>query len=111
VSKIRIKRSSGTALKEQGMSLALSPDRLSEWKRAFRRSVISHAANGHAFTSEDVLDDVGLPSSEIATNANNAVGAMMNAMAKMGYITKTNERRVARRPSSHGRELAVWIGA
>jgi len=41
-------------------------------------------------------------------NANNAVGAMMNAMARRKVIVKTSMRRQSARASSHGREIAVW---
>jgi len=100
----------GLILKEEGIALALSRHALFEWKREFRRVVRMLAKKGSPFTSEDVLEYTGLPNGDITTNANNAVGAMMNAMAKEGWIRKTNERSKATRPTSHGRELAVWVG-
>lgn len=98
-------------LKEEGMKKALSPPVLVEWKIQFREQVWKMAKTGQRFTSEDVIEIVGLPAGKVSTNANNAVGAMMNALAKRNIIKKTNERRKSRRPNSHGAELAVWIGA
>jgi hypothetical protein len=92
------------------MDLALSPDSIEQWQRDFENEVIRWSKTYYAFTAEDIIDVVGLPSKEIRPNGNNAVGATMNRMAKAGYIKKTNARRKARRPSSHGRELVVWIG-
>ena len=97
----------GLELKESGMEQARQAFDVQAWKARFIATVEEIAASGGLFTSEDVLDRVGLPR-EVKTNANNAVGAMMNALAKRGVIRKTSERRTARRSSSHGRELAVW---
>ena len=63
------------------------------------------------FTSEDVLQRVGLPRPAGTSNANNAVGAMMSGLAKRGIIRKTSKRRPSTRTSSHGREIAVWCKA
>jgi len=98
-------------LKEEGMKRALSPPELTEWKIRFRECTWKLAQSGQMFTSEDVIAVVGLPAGEVAINANNAVGAMMNGLAKSGVIVKTQERRKSRRPNSHGAELAVWIGS
>ena len=103
--------SAGSALRDEGMALALSPDRLATWKDTFRVTVQYLAHHGARFTSEDVVSIVGLPNGEIAKDANNAVGAMMNGLAKRGVIRKTSERRPSRRPTSHGAELAVWEAA
>lgn len=102
--------SEGQALKDQGMERALSPETIEEWKEQFRSATVTLAKSGNGFTSEDVLDRVGLPSGTIKSNANNAVGAMMNGLARRGVICKTTERRPSRRPSSHAAELVVWKG-
>ena len=101
----------GLDLKERGMEQAKSAHDVQTWKQQVVEAVQQLADNGWAFTSEDVLSYVGLPRLEVGTNANNAVGAMMNGMAKRGIIQKTSERRKSRRPSSHGAEIAVWVGA
>lgn len=99
------------AAKDRGTALALSPQRLDEWRQEFTRVVTTWARLGQTFTSEDVVDAVGLPAGEHGTNRNNAVGAMMNALARRGVIRKTAKRVPSRRPSSHGAELIVWTGA
>ena len=101
----------GLDLKERGMEQAKSARDVQTWKQQFVETVQQLAGNGWAFTSEDVLSYVGLPRLDVGTNANNAVGAMMNGLAKRGIIQKTSERRKSRRPSSHGAEIAVWVGA
>lgn len=100
----------GLELKRTGMARALKPDLLAEWKQNFRDAVHVLAREGYPFTSEDVIERVGLPSGDVGTNANNAVGAMMNGLARKGVIRKTGERRLSKRPSSHGAEIAVWVG-
>lgn len=102
----------GQMLKAEGQALALSPDSLDLWRRKFRYwAGILADTPGRYFTSEDVVDLVGLPTGGRAMNANNAVGAMMNALARKGVIVKTSERRPSRRASSHGAELVVWKGS
>lgn len=93
--------------KATGMELALSPEPLTDWKAQFRRWIIQQA-QGSTFTSEDVLDAVGLPSGKVAMNANNAVGAMISGMARKQLIAKTGRRVYSTRKSSHAAELIVW---
>lgn len=100
----------GLELKERGMERAREVFDVQEWKARFIETVTRMAATGRSFTSDDVLLFVGLPR-ESKTNANNAVGAMMNGLARRGVIRKTTERRPAIRACSHGRELAVWVNA
>lgn len=97
----------GLERKDEGMALALTPEGITEWKQAFRDTVFAFP-RGRRFTSEDVLAIVGLPTGEVAKDANNAVGAMVNGLAKRGLIRKTITRVPSRRSSSHGAELIVW---
>jgi hypothetical protein len=97
--------------KDEGMSKALAKEGLDGWKDEFYKAAQYLCDSGDSFTSEDVLDLVGLPSGTIKSNANNAVGAMMNGLARKGKIRKTGERRLSKRPSSHGAELTVWASA
>lgn len=101
-------RMEGLVRKETGMTNALRS--YEEWQDRFRKEVRVLAATRLPFTSEDVLQVVGLPSGQIGKDANNAVGAMMNAAAKDGVVVKTGNRRSASRPSSHGAELTEWRG-
>lgn len=95
-----------TTTKEEGIARAL--DSYQQWQTRFRRAVrvVSHEMN--EFTSEDIVRLVGLPTGEARMNANNAVGAMMNALGRTGMIEKTGARRASTRRSSHGAELTVW---
>lgn len=97
----------GLEEKRAGMALALQPDRIANWKSNFRAYVTNSPA-GERMTSEDVVAVVGLPTGDVAVNANNAVGAMMNGLAKRGIIRKTTIRVPSRRKTSHGAELIVW---
>lgn len=99
----------GLVAKDMGTTVALTASDVQEWKTQFRKRAVFLAATGYPFTSEDIIEYVGLPR-DSEMNANNAVGAMMNALAKEGVIRKTKERRVSKRPLSHGREIAVWAG-
>jgi hypothetical protein len=100
----------GIARKERGMTLAMTPDALNEWKAAFRNAVWNASRSEIPFTSEDILEVVGLPSGEIGQHANNAVGAMMNSCAKKGWIHKTGRHVPSQRPTSHGTEINEWTG-
>ena len=103
----------GLFLKEEGMEKARTAADVQTWKQRFTDAVLTLVARrpGLAFTSEEIIDMVGLPREDSGMNANNAVGAMMNALAKRGFIRKTTMRRKCRRASSHGREVAVWMAA
>lgn len=92
--------------KARGQSHALSAAH--EYRNRFRLAVVLLCMNRERFTSEDVVERVGLPTGEVGINHNNAVGAMMTGLARQGIIRKTGERRASRRPSSHGAELIVW---
>jgi hypothetical protein len=100
----------GLDLKEAGMQQALE-HALDEWKDRFRATVTHLANTGLPFTSETVIAEVGLPTSQIASNANNAVGAMMNGLSRKRVIRKTGRRVLSKRASSHGAELTEWEGA
>jgi hypothetical protein len=103
----------GLGLKAIGQAQAEAQPDVQEWCEAFAAAVAKMLRyNPQAqFTSEDVLERVGLPRPAGASNANNAVGAMMSGLARQGVIRKTAKRRPSTRPSSHGREIAVWCKA
>jgi hypothetical protein len=93
--------------KADGQEAALASHAAMLWKSDFRAAV-EKKQPGDRFTSEDIVAIAGLPSGRVAANANNAVGAMMTALAKAGVIRKTSARVPSRRKSSHGAELVVW---
>jgi hypothetical protein len=101
---------SGQDLKAAGQALALDAAD-EDWTAAARRAIKWLAAQGRPFTSEDVTARTGLPSGAPGTNRNNAVGALMTSAAKAGLIAKTGERVPSQRPTSHGAEIAQWVGA
>jgi hypothetical protein len=93
--------------KEEGMALALTRHGIEDWKDAAREAVIEMPI-GHTFTADDLIAVVGLPSGDAGQNENNAVGAIINGMAKQKLIAKTASRVNATRKGSHARELTVW---
>lgn len=100
----------GVALKSEGIARAINNDSVAEWKVKFENHARLLVMHGQRFTSEDIVQYVGLPTGSVGTNANNAVGGMMNSLAKRGVIRKTSERRQSKRPTSHAAELIVWAG-
>lgn len=100
---------SGNIGKLRGMEQALRKYHL--WKEDFAEAAREYAEAGIPFTSEDVLDVVGLPSGETGQHKNNAVGAMMYGLARRGLIKKTGRHVQSRRAHSHAAELTQWIGA
>ena len=96
--------------KEAGMAEALESAR-EEYREEFRAEVERLAAiRLRSFTSEDVTYAVGLPRGYVKTNGNNAVGALMNSLARQGVIVRVGTE-TSKRPSSHAAELAIWTGA
>lgn len=99
---------SGEQLKLDGM-FAAAAAAAGEWHDDARNTIRELAATGEPFTSEDVVAVVGLPRGNVATNRNNAVGAIMSAAARRGEIRKVGYRN-AKRPALHAAALAVWVG-
>lgn len=58
------------------------------------------------FSADDLVEDIGLPN-KVATNGNNAVGAVFSSARKQGMIRRVGWTQ-SRRPESHGRVVAVW---
>ena len=100
----------GHRRKEEGMRQAEQAPDVQTWKRWFRIVLEEFADLGQPFTSEDIIEQIGLPRRNVQTNANNAVGAMISGAARRKVIRKTGRHRLSRRPSSHGAELTEWVG-
>ena len=98
----------GEELKKQGQQLAL--DAAEPWSDRAKDAIRCLALLRVPFTSEDVVSVVGLPSGEVGTNQNNAVGAVMTAAAKAGTIRRVGYTK-SKRASSHGAVIAEWEGA
>ena len=58
------------------------------------------------FSADDLVEDIGLPN-KVATNRNNAVGAVFSSARKSGLIRRVGWTQ-SRRPESHGRVVAIW---
>ncbi len=94
----------GRALGEAGMAAALG--RASDWADRARVVITFLARTGQPFTSEDVTYVVGQPPAGCSPNA---VGAVMNAAAKRGDITRVGDS-VAVRRNQHGTRIGLWRG-
>lgn len=101
--------STGEELKQEGIELARTAHK--EWQERFRAEVRVAAKSGVPFTSEDIIEIVGLPSGDTGTNKNNCVGASMAGISQSGLITKTGVRVKSKRASMHASESNQWIGA
>jgi len=60
------------------------------------------------FTSEDVLELLDPPTREALAKAPNALGALIRAAARLGYIVPTGRFVKATRREAHARRIAVW---
>lgn len=101
-------RAAGREDRDDGMATALAHQ--PEWLDHAYYVLIQKARTGLPFTSEDVTDEAGLPTGVIATNANNAVGALFGLASKAGIIVRTGHRVQARNRSSHAHEILEWVG-
>ncbi len=63
----------GAELRDEGMQLAA--DAVPTWYERAWRALVLLARAGVEFTSEDIVDIVGLPHGQAGANTNNAVGA------------------------------------
>ena len=77
------------------------------WERRAYHALIELAAEGHAFTSEDLTARAGFPNQHLQ-NANNRVGLLIQR-----HAARLNLRRVrferAKDPRSNGRQISVWM--
>lgn len=94
-----------SSLKTAGQLQAL--DAQPTWAQLARRWV-EQLAPGQQFTSDDLIEAIGLPRSSEA-NRNNAVGAVFSAMARAQLIERTPYRIPSTRRERHGGEISVWL--
>jgi hypothetical protein len=99
----------GERLAQRGQAQAMSSDAAWEWSRRAELAIRELAATGTPFTSDDLVRLAGLPS--YGVNRNNAVGAFFTSASKRGLIERTGSYKKSRRAVSHGRMIAVWVGA
>jgi hypothetical protein len=93
----------GEVLANEGSRLALITKSL--W--SFDADVwLSDLPNGERFTSEDLIDGIGLPDSS-NPNSNNAVGAKIRTWSHNRMVERVGFEKT-RRVSSHARMIALW---
>lgn len=81
-------------------------DAKTEWTEQAKAYVKSLPV-GTLLTSEDITDVIGMPAGRVATNRNNAVGALMRALSKARLIEHHQYAR-SKNPQAHGAVIAVW---
>ena len=93
----------GDFLRDTGMQLAL--DAKPEWS-ALADEWFANLPEGTEFTSEDLVNAIGLPTTaEPTVNQNNAVGAKVRAFAiQSEEIGSKKTVRI----TSHSRRVVVW---
>jgi hypothetical protein len=89
-----------TELRDQGIALVTMNHE--EWIASTVEVIRKIAAEGHLFTSDDVLKRVPPPTHP------NAVGAAMRIAKASKVIKATGHYVQSKRPSSHARVIAVW---
>ena len=92
---------------EQERKLAAALAAKQEWVDAAACFIMTKVLTGYTVTADTLIDAVGLPAGEIATNHNNAIGALFNRMARQGAIVEVDQVR-STRPSNMGRKITVW---
>jgi chloramphenicol 3-O-phosphotransferase len=85
---------------ERATSLRYSDD---AWRVAAYKAIHALATSGRAFTSDDVIDQVGMPPS----GSTGAVGAMVTAAVKAFGLMCVGSRPSSRR-ERRGNRLMVW---
>ena len=78
-----------------------------EWVDAAACFIMNKVLTGNTVTADTLVQAVGLPAGEIATNHNNAIGALFNRMARQGAIAEVG-RVKSNRESNCGRKISVW---
>ena len=76
------------------------------YRKRFREAVERIIAKGEPFIVDDVINEIGLPTSD---GKNNSVGGLMSQLAHAGLIKKV-VYKTATREASHGRIIHLWAG-
>lgn len=76
------------------------------YRKKFRAAVEQIIAKGEPFIVDDVINEIGLPTSD---GKNNSVGGLMSQLAHAGLIKKVGFK-TATRERSHGRIIHLWAG-
>lgn len=98
----------GTERREAGEQIAMAA--AGSWTLAAHEAMRTLAASGRTFTSEDLTDMVGLPSGDVGTNRNNAVGAVVSWAVRTGLVVAVGQTK-STRARSNAAKLSVYVGA
>lgn len=90
----------GKRKKEQGIARVTGNAENDAWRQAAQTFILRLNEN-EMFTSDDLVEAVGLPPSV------NGVGAFLHSMAQKGWIVKRGFKP-ATRASRHGAIVAIW---
>jgi len=92
---------------QQEKTLAATLTAKQDWVDAASCFIMNRVLTGDTVTADTLIDAVGLPAGIIATNHNNAIGALFNRMARQGAIAEVGRVR-SNRPSNMGRKISIW---
>ena len=101
---LRFDRKEGQRRAQQGTEQALYATAALPWVQRAERWL---AVRVDPFTSEHLVEAIGLPDGQVGMNKNNAVGALVRAWAQRKCIDRVGYSP-ARRVESHGALLSVW---
>lgn len=91
--------------KQEGMELSFK-NAESPWIEAVRERMQEIIATKHTFTADDVL--IPIENKGIFTKTNSALGAIIKAFERAGYIKATSMFKESIRPSRHRAPLRIW---
>lgn len=101
---LRFDRKEGQRLAQMGTEQALYATAALPWVQRAERWLTLRV---DPFTSDHLVEDIGLPTGKPGQNANNCVGALIRAWAGRGRIERAGFV-AARRVESHGRLVSMW---
>lgn len=90
---------------KQKLAAALAAKEL--WADKATCFIFNEVLAGRTVTADQVVEAVGLPAGEVATDKNNALGALFNRMSKHGVIVEVGQVKSSR-GSNLGRKITVW---
>ena len=80
------------------------------WLDRARVEALALARSGAKFTSDDLIDRVGVPDDGHSANGrNSAIGSVFRELSKQGWIETTGSKRSSQ-PHRKGGRVQVWVG-
>lgn len=77
------------------------------WVEMAKLAALWIGAQRTTFTSEDITGLIGLPRTSVGTNKNNAVGAVMSALANASMIRRHSVTK-SKNPQGHSAIITCW---